>query len=491
MTTGPMVGSTDPLETAPEIATSDTPADPANSTPPTPTDPKGPARTWSLQREWSRAFVFMLLALILGATVTIVGVRAVVHQLESTAGQVRLESRTAATLAAAVDDHEQLGHQLLSGAPVNREAFVLQQRDISDLFGHAAGVLPEENGMQSALREARQDWQAALAARGLWGDQVLELKGNRVAETPAFAAASKGVRDKLIGIQSSSLEALDRGLVDTGDLEQLLIVARTGLLAVAIGATLYFRRRMVKDLMRPVNSLRRGVHKLQAGDYSHRIDIARRDELGELATAFNGMAAALQDSHRTLTHRATHDALTGLANRAALTERLAGSFASGSDLRTQHEGLLFIDIDDFKDVNDSFGHEGGDELLVQLAARLRASVRSHDMVARLGGDEFAVVVLDNDDGTPATGPVAERIYETLSEPFFIGDHPLTVSVSIGVAQRSAETADAAELLRQADSAMYAAKHGGKARYEVYSREGNQPKRQVRPSLSRQSTDSSS
>jgi diguanylate cyclase (GGDEF)-like protein len=113
------------------------------------------------------------------------------------------------------------------------------------------------------------------------------------------------------------------------------------------------------------------------------------------------------------------------------------------------------------------------------------------MVARLGGDVFAVVVLDNDDGTPATEPVAERIYETLSEPFLIGDLPLTVSVSIGVAQRSAETADAAELLRQADSAMSAAKHGGKARYEVYNREANQLKRQVRPSLSGQATDSSS
>ncbi|CAH0271868.1 putative diguanylate cyclase YegE [Arthrobacter sp. Bi83] len=432
----------------------------------------------------------MLLALVLGAIVTIVGVRAVVHQMETTAGRLQLESGKVAQVAAAVDDHEQLGHQLLADAPVNRQAFMLQQKDISDKFDKAAEVLadPEDSGIQSALLGARQDWQAALAARGLWGDQVLELDGNHVAETPAFAAASKGVRDQLAGIQRSSLATLDRGLVDTGDLEQLLLIARTGLLILAVGATLYFRRRMVKDLMRPVNSLRRGVHKLQAGDYSHRIDIARRDELGELATAFNGMAAALQDSHRTLTHRATHDTLTGLANRAALTERLAASFETGSDLRTRHEGLLFIDIDDFKDVNDSFGHEGGDDLLIQLAARLRASVRSHDMVARLGGDEFAVVVLDNDDGSPATGPVAERIYETLSEPFLIGDHPLTVSVSMGVAQRSAETADAAELLRQADSAMYAAKLGGKARYEVYNAEGNQPKRHVHPVRSKQGSD---
>ncbi|RAX44305.1 hypothetical protein DQ354_15935 [Arthrobacter sp. AQ5-06] len=103
-------------------------------------------------------------------------------------------------------------------------------------------------------------------------------------------------------------------------------------------------------------------------------------------------------------------------------------------------------------------HEGGDALLVLLAERLRASVRSHDLVARLGGDEFVVVVLDNDDGTPATGAVAERIYEELSEPFVIGGRSLRVSLSIGVAQW---TADVTELLRQADSAMYRAKDGGR------------------------------
>ncbi|QNE13859.1 diguanylate cyclase domain-containing protein [Pseudarthrobacter sp. NBSH8] len=424
-------------------------------------------RAFSLQREWSGAFTLMLLALFIGAAVTVVGVRFVVNEMEAATGRLQAEYGSVSELAAALETHEQLGYQLLALAPVHRAAFVLEQQDIELLFLAASAVRAEDEGRSDALSAARQEWQAGLEKAGLWGDDVLGLAEINLADAPAFAAASSNVRKQLSAVQQSSLQALNNGLVDTRELEGLLVVGRFGLFVAAIGATLYFRRRMVKDLMRPVNSLRRGVLKLQSGDYSHRLDVARRDELGEVAVAFNGMAAALQDSHKALTYRATHDDLTGLANRAALAERLLASFEPDSDRRTRHEGLLFIDIDDFKDVNDSLGHEGGDALLAQLAERLRASVRSHDLVARLGGDEFAVVVLDNDDGTPATGPVAERIYEALSEPFMIGDRSLRVSLSMGVAQRTADTADVTELLRQADSAMYRAKHSGKARYEVH------------------------
>ncbi|MHA7289135.1 diguanylate cyclase domain-containing protein [Arthrobacter sp. MDT3-24] len=429
----------------------------------TPTSP----RSFSLQREWSGAFTLMLLALFVGAAVTVVGVRFVVNEMEAANGRLQAEYGTVAELAAALETHEQLGHQLLAAAPVNREAFVLDQQDIEKRFRAAAAVPAVDEGRPEALSAVQQDWQSGLEKAGLWGDPAQNPAANNVAGSPAFAAASSNVRTQLAEVQQSSLQALNSGLVDTRELEGLLAVGRFGLFVVAIGATLYFRRRMAKDLMRPVNSLRRGVLKLQSGDYSHRLDVARRDELGDVAVAFNGMAAALQDSHKALTYRATHDDLTGLANRAALAERLLASFEPGSDRRTRHEGLLFIDIDDFKDVNDSLGHEGGDALLAQLAERLRASVRSHDLVARLGGDEFAVVVLDNDDGTPATGLVAERIYEALSEPFVIGDRFLRVSLSMGVARRTEDTADVTELLRQADSAMYRAKHGGKARYEIH------------------------
>jgi diguanylate cyclase (GGDEF)-like protein len=428
-----------------------------NSEPTTP-------RAYSLQREWSRAFTYMLLALLIGAVVTIAGVRFVVSEMEGAASRLKAEYGSIDELTAAIEAHEYLGHQLLEAKPVDRRAFVSAQEDVDELFKAAAAVDVGNGIRTAALDQARQDWQAGLEQGGLWGGQAPDPTGSHAA---AVIEASSNVRQQLAAIQASSVDALGRGLVDTSFFEDLLFVARWALLFAAVGGTLYLRRRMVKDLIRPLNSLRRGVQNLEAGDYSHRLDVARRDELGEVAVAFNGMAAALQDSHEILTYRATHDDLTGLANRAALAERLAASFNQDTAIRTRDEGLLFIDVDDFKDVNDSLGHEGGDALLIQLAERIRSSVRSQDLVARLGGDEFAVVVMNNDDGTPATGPVAERIYEALSEPFLIGGRPLRVSLSIGAAQRTPDTADVRELLRQADSAMYRAKHGGKARYEAF------------------------
>jgi diguanylate cyclase (GGDEF)-like protein len=182
---------------------------------------------------------------------------------------------------------------------------------------------------------------------------------------------------------------------------------------------------------------------------------------GQACTALNN--ATLLDLVR---RQALHDGLTGLPNRSSLTERLAASFVPGSDRRTRHESVLFIDVDDFKDVNDSLGHEGGDDLLTQLAGRLKDCVRPHDLVARLGGDEFAIVVHEDDGGTAAV-EVAERILSALRAPFIIDGARLSVSVSIGVAHRRPEIVDAAELLRRADFAMYMAKGGGKGRYQLF------------------------
>ncbi len=450
----------------------------------TPTPTGRPARTGSLQREWSRAFTLVLVTLFVGAVATIVGVRVVAEQIQQAAAHHRLESEAVAELRSGLDIHEQAGLQLLSAVPVDTSGFLQQQEDISARFDAVEGILTDEYGMRATIHEARTAWQEGLSAHGLWGPQVASLRGNHVAEAPAFAASGARARALLADVRRASLDSLDDGIARGADLQQLAVTGRTALFALAGGGVFYFRRRMTKYLMRPVEGLHRGVLKLQSGDYSHRIHVARDDELGQLAAAFNSMAATVHNSHLELTYRATHDPLTGLANRTVVTERLAAvfgpddEFPGGDDTgtalpwtrpRDRREGLLIIDIDDFKDVNDSLGHEGGDALLIQLAQRLRGCVRDYDLVARLGGDEFAIVVMH--DGGTATNDVALRIQDALREPFSINGVRLKVTVSMGAAQRSAETADPAELMRQADFAMYMAKHGGKGRYQLFDARG--------------------
>jgi diguanylate cyclase (GGDEF)-like protein len=412
----------------------------------------------------------MLVALLVGALATIIGVRGVGDQVQATAAQLQGVSDTVAALRSALDAHELAGHRILSGMPVDRPKFVQQQQELDRRFADAIRFLPADRDMSAAASQARAGWRDGLAAHGLWDGQVQGLSGNRVAEAPGLAASGAGVRSLLDGIQRSALESMEAGLAYSAELQQMVIAARSALFGLAAAGVVYFRSRMVRFLIRPIEGLHSGVLKLKTGDYSHRIAVVRNDELGELAKAFNSMAAAVHNSHQALTHRATHDSLTGLANRAALTERLAASFNPGAGRRFRHEGLLIIDVDDFKEVNDSLGHEGGDELLIQLAGRLQGCVRAHDLAARLGGDEFAIVVGDDADGS-VTAAIAERIHDALRAPFPVFDVRLKVSVSMGAALRRPETAEPAELSRQADFAMYMAKQGGKGRYQRFDAEG--------------------
>ena len=167
-----------------------------------------------------------------------------------------------------------------------------------------------------------------------------------------------------------------------------------------------------------------------------------------------------------LRHQALHDALTGLPNRALIVDRVEQVIA-----RARREplaiGVLFVDLDDFKDINDSFGHHQGDELLRAVAARLRSALRPSDSVGRLGGDEFVVLVGGSSlDAGPEL--VAERVLEVLREPFSLpglGGVELSVRASIGLAVGARASAD--ELLRDADVALYQAKQAGGGRYVLF------------------------
>ena len=169
-----------------------------------------------------------------------------------------------------------------------------------------------------------------------------------------------------------------------------------------------------------------------------------------------------------LEHQAFHDPLTDLPNRALFADRLHHAFEHRA--RTGLDpAVLFLDLDDFKSVNDRFGHDAGDELLVEVARRLKGAVRTGDSLARLGGDEFAVLIEHSHDSLDDARSVAARILDRLVTPVSIGHAHVTVSASIGIAPGSSHS-DPASMLRDADTAMYHAKSEGRARAVVYDAE---------------------
>ena len=167
-----------------------------------------------------------------------------------------------------------------------------------------------------------------------------------------------------------------------------------------------------------------------------------------------------------LRHNAMHDALTGLPNRAFFLEQLKYTIGRAGRRADDLFAVLFLDLDNFKVVNDSVGHHAGDELLVAVARRLEQCMRGGDMVARLGGDEFAIL-LEHVSEIGDAALIAERVQASLAAPIDLGGYQVFTSVSIGVALSSSANELPDYLLRSADMAMYRAKRGGRARFELF------------------------
>ena len=169
-----------------------------------------------------------------------------------------------------------------------------------------------------------------------------------------------------------------------------------------------------------------------------------------------------------ISFQAYHDALTGLPNRALLVDRI-GQALAGARRRSHGAAILYLDLDQFKRVNDTLGHAAGDALLRDVAARLSGCLREDDTVARLGGDEFVVLLPEVQEAAGAT-LVAEKLLETVARPCLIEGHELHVTTSIGIALYPEDGADAATLLREADAALYRAKERGRNIYQLFTAE---------------------
>lgn len=195
---------------------------------------------------------------------------------------------------------------------------------------------------------------------------------------------------------------------------------------------------------------------------------AARDPAGRAARlggSIEDITLALRQEHELL-RSAFHDGLTGLANRALLLDRLAHAIAQSQRHPGRPFAVLFLDVDHFKTVNDSLGHQVGDALLCTVAERLERCVRPSDTLARLGGDEF--VVLGHDLGVGQAEALAERMLVSLQEPIAVMGQEVVVSASIGVAPGGVNYVDGLDLLRDADTAMYRAKQDGRGRVCVFT-----------------------
>jgi diguanylate cyclase (GGDEF)-like protein len=263
-------------------------------------------------------------------------------------------------------------------------------------------------------------------------------------------------------------------LLETDDVahhERLFLVMGVVALASALG--LWLGQRSVDAIAEPIRGLGAHLARVAQGDFANRVAAGGPRELQQLADDVNRMTADLErlyDVERTgfqeqLWHEQFHDPLTGLPNRALFRDRLEHALAR-ADRQIEPVGVLVLDIDNFKVVNDSLGHAQGDQLLLAVAARLRSCLRLGDTAARLGGDEFTVLVEDVSDLDELTA-VAERIAEALRLPVRLDGRQVVTSASIGLAVSGSRNKSAEALLRDADLAMYRAKAKGKARWELF------------------------
>jgi diguanylate cyclase (GGDEF)-like protein len=356
---------------------------------------------------------------------------------------------------------------------------------------------------------------AALPALGAFvaserrddGHRYLELIGAierpKAAPSPAVAPADAGTPG--VAVPQPHVEAAPLGYVRLGmtfdrQLQQFrkYVIAALSVVAALVVLTIGATFLLTRGLVAPMRRLMRAARSVGSGKLDVYVPATSTDELGLLTHAFNHMTQRLGESQaevatyqKTLEDKvaqrtrelevatahayklAQHDILTGLPNRSLLSQRLRQIIALAQRNGT-YVACLFLDFDHFKRINDTLGHDAGDQLLQSVAQRLTAAVRESDTVARLGGDEFVLILpgLDPAHATFETMTVLSRVRESFLAPFKLANQTPTLTCSIGISMFPLDASDPVTLIKQADTAMYAAKETGRNAYRFYTADMN-------------------
>jgi diguanylate cyclase (GGDEF)-like protein len=344
----------------------------------------------------------------------------------------------------------------------NRHGDYLIHPDRTQTFGFDKGrrvLVQDEFPATRGLVEGNADKVVLEAAAGRYAASpvVAAFIGRRVQDASDETHIILGLAQPLAAIQAQA---------DKLGNTTLRIVLGLCLACILLAAL------MARAVTRPINSMSAAVQRFADAQQADGLPLERQDEIGVLARAFDHMRsqiirqmAELRHSHQELAHLARHDTLTGLPNRTLFADLMEHALAATRRDKTRL-ALMFIDLDNFKPINDNLGHAIGDQLLKEIARRIRTAVRESDTAARIGGDEF-VVLLPHIQQSEDALTVADKIRLAVNEPSSIEGHSIAVSASIGIARYPEDGSDMLELSKHADQAMYRAKERGRDTVVLY------------------------
>ena len=253
---------------------------------------------------------------------------------------------------------------------------------------------------------------------------------------------------------------------------QLIIILISMLFSMWI--TLQFTAILRHAILSPIEELNEHIDTIiKTQDLNTKIEILNRDEIGSLGQNFNMMIEDLKKMKHQLTaqrnlaeHDASHDSLTSLLNRRSFTQHLSKAIET-SKAQNKSLAIFFIDLDHFKEINDTLGHDTGDMILKIFAERISSCIRATDIFARMGGDEFMLVLRNIDENYLPKNTVS-KIMSTMENPIQLKGQEIFIHASIGISHYPKDAQDCETLIKYADKAMYVAKNNGKNQYKFYS-----------------------